>query len=602
MSYPGNPSLGQETKARILDTFHQTLELATRGRTQEAALGCDFILKMDPLFKPAAKLQSRLQGASGPIDVADLALESAASEALPVEEAVVAAEATIVEAATESAPAAIAAPPEAVPVIEAIPISDDGMAELPLVDAVGATQAPNTESQDRIGELLEEGQSRYDDGDFQAAIDAWSRIFLIDIENQEAARRIELARKLKDEQERRVDELFHEAVGHREAGRTAEARATLEKVLELNPQHLSAREVLDQLGDPSAIEAPPMPLAEGVSAEEAEAAGGLEALEAPAPSGAQVGEPAPPEESTGLEEEAGLFDPGDFEEGGEDVVSPPSRGGGIAVAKPQRSFRAIAAIGLVVILGGGYLLYSNRDRLFPNASEEVPAAAAPAAPDPIKVATRLHLDGDTQGAIDQLSELTEDHPSYARAQQQIALWRQSLPPEEESAEVPEESPDEGVDLELREELLEEARALYGRREYLRAAKAFRRAERIQPLDGAASDLFQDTKRQLLPIASQIDLFQQREWERLLPTLWRMLEAEPANRDIRLLLADSYFNLGVMDLRRNSPSKALEKFKETTQLIPDDQDGARLLKFAEAYTGREIDALYRVFVKNLEFRR
>ena len=48
MSYPGNATLSQEIRQRILTTFEQTLSMAGEGKRQEAMLGCDFILRLDP--------------------------------------------------------------------------------------------------------------------------------------------------------------------------------------------------------------------------------------------------------------------------------------------------------------------------------------------------------------------------------------------------------------------------------------------------------------------------------------------------------------------------------------------------------------------------
>src|SRR4030095_14137471 len=72
MSYSGNPSLSSEVKQRILNTFDQTLELAREGNRQEALLGCDFVLRMDPQFQPAQLLQERLKSSAGPVAVDDL--------------------------------------------------------------------------------------------------------------------------------------------------------------------------------------------------------------------------------------------------------------------------------------------------------------------------------------------------------------------------------------------------------------------------------------------------------------------------------------------------------------------------------------------------
>src|SRR4051812_10607144 len=72
MNYSGSSSLSSEVKQRLLSTFEQTLELARDGNRQEALLGCDFVLRMDPQFEPAHVLQERLRASAGPVDVHDL--------------------------------------------------------------------------------------------------------------------------------------------------------------------------------------------------------------------------------------------------------------------------------------------------------------------------------------------------------------------------------------------------------------------------------------------------------------------------------------------------------------------------------------------------
>src|SRR6185436_5525717 len=83
MSYSGNPSLSAELKERILGTFQQTLDLARQGSRQEALLGCDFVLRLDPQFEPARRLQERLKAGSGPLTPAELAQVLPGQPALP---------------------------------------------------------------------------------------------------------------------------------------------------------------------------------------------------------------------------------------------------------------------------------------------------------------------------------------------------------------------------------------------------------------------------------------------------------------------------------------------------------------------------------------
>src|SRR5688572_28133618 len=72
MSYAGNPALAPEVRSRIVETFRHTLDVAGRGSLEEARLGCDFILQLDPLFAPAQTLSERLRAAAGPVPVEDL--------------------------------------------------------------------------------------------------------------------------------------------------------------------------------------------------------------------------------------------------------------------------------------------------------------------------------------------------------------------------------------------------------------------------------------------------------------------------------------------------------------------------------------------------
>ena len=81
MRYVGNASLSEQIQERILTTFQQTLSLAQEGNSQEALLGCDFVLRLDPLFEPARQLQTRLNEGEGPIEVDDLSAAVATESA-----------------------------------------------------------------------------------------------------------------------------------------------------------------------------------------------------------------------------------------------------------------------------------------------------------------------------------------------------------------------------------------------------------------------------------------------------------------------------------------------------------------------------------------
>src|SRR4029079_11067596 len=98
-----------------------------------------------------------------------------------------------------------------------------------------------------VAELRDDRHGPFARGAPQGALDAWSRIFLIDIDHQEAAHRIERARTAKAEQERQVEQAYHEALAQAQSGDVDGAKATLAEVLDKQPNHVAARDALGKL-------------------------------------------------------------------------------------------------------------------------------------------------------------------------------------------------------------------------------------------------------------------------------------------------------------------------------------------------------------------
>ncbi len=82
--YPGNSTLPNEVRARVLATFRQTLDLYNQGSLDDVIVGCDFLLKMDPLFEPAKQLREKAKNPAAPVDLQAL-MTFAAQGAPPVE-------------------------------------------------------------------------------------------------------------------------------------------------------------------------------------------------------------------------------------------------------------------------------------------------------------------------------------------------------------------------------------------------------------------------------------------------------------------------------------------------------------------------------------
>ena len=799
MNYPGNPTLGDEVRQRILDTFAQSLELAETGRPQEAALGCDFILELDPQFKPATQLKDRLASGDGQglddlrayvggesaasadddlfdldsLDLPDLdapeppapfapapapaaepgpaagglaaelgkllaardfqgvldraaqvhdqivaspelrgTVEAAQSrlEAQPYVESFLkdagaalrtgdgerarvaldkarsldashpliselelayqrAAEPqsagpassvssvsagldadagtgepefdlgaegdafdlsldTDDESTTDDAededlfagfempdlddqdliapPPSAAAPPAAEPAPDSLEL-DAPPSELPdlssaLSGGVGAASPGGGESDDRIGQLLAEGQEAADRGDYQTAIDAWSRIFLIDVDHEEAARRIEDARRQKAEREREVEEVFHDGLDALERGEKDQAKAQFQKVLEVQPNHLAAREYLQQI----------------------EAGGPVTGLD---------------EQVAGVQDVAsglGNFDLSDLSGGGEtasseplkqEILVPPAPGekpdpsGGVASAyddaasgtpvvaprrvaagarSGRRSFLLIGGLVLVLVAVAAWFVLQNKERFFPNSTTDEAAATAAVSEgqSTLERAKALHEKGNTGMALAQLKRIRPDQPEYKEAQALISSWQEPAAPAPEKAAKPTVSPE---DMNRRQGLIDQAAAAYGRHEFLRALELYDAARGIAPLEGRDLDNFRQSATELEPLKRQIELFHEGEYEIIMPELWRMLEDDPANPDARQLLVSSYYNRGVRELQRGDAARAAAEFQEALSLAPDDEELQRHYLFAKTYEQRSKDLLYRIYVKYLQFR-
>lgn len=691
MSYSGNSSLSRDIQQRVLDTFEQTLNLAAEGSRQEALLGCDFVLRMDPQFEPARRLQDRLRASAGAIvDLDDLrpsappvtappdlfaSLDGLGLELpdLPPDSFAPDLRAEIsglleqrryqelMGLAQQHGPA-IAADPElqgllqvaqermeAEPYVQkftgqaraalqagqtaevsrlldkarALDPSHPALAEiesalhgagglgaipadvagfdlsfdspsLDLGSPAGATLpslggpdlfgGSSTDSDPRIQQLLDEGQRALNQGDPQAAIDAWSRIFLIDIDHPEAARRIESARKLKAESERQVEEIFHDGVARFEAGDREGARQIFQKVLEVQPGYAAAREYLQQIetGAPPAVRS----AGPSVAASAASAADTLLPMESLSP-------------IDDLKEEI-LVPPDPSEVAATERRAAP-KGGKARAGRARQMFVMVGSLVLLLVLAGGWYVFQNRDQFFPNSQTEGGPGAART--DPIAEAQALHASGKTPRAISLLRRLPPSDPQHQQAQALIAQWEATLEPEtapSAGTTAPAVTPAPAIPA-PQAALLNAARAALAEGSRLKAVAYFEQAAKMGKLGPEETALLASARQQLQPLSRQIDLFHQHEWDFILNDLWRMHEANPGDRDVRQLIVDSYYNLGVRDLQRSDPTKAEDKFKEALRLAPEDALLQRHHQFAQTYQDRPQDLLYRIYVKYLALR-
>lgn len=685
MSYPGNPALPPDVQARILQTYGQSLDLAAAGKLQEARLGCDFVLRLDPMFAPATKLQTRLADATGAITVDDLrpgafaeappefgelgdlpdleplpapgadtlrgqlqallaqrdlrgvlALAGAhqadvvadpdlrrmamqASERLEAEPLVLG----MVDAAQraldagdtdearrqlEQARALDADHPRVLSLEgrlgsddldlddEALPgfgaeLSDpadtgagasllDGVLDAPAfgldaepgldlesaAPALGAAppafdlglSSSSAEKDPRIRELLDEGQRAFEKGEFQAAIDAWSRIFLIDIDHQEANRRIEEARKRRAEGERVLESRLHDAESLVDQGDVVGARAMLQGILDQQPGYYAARELLERLENAEQEPATASPASPGArKASAAEAVLTEEILVPPEPGAAPRQRPSAPS-----------------------LPKPKAKSG-------RKLPMLIGAGLLVLVLAGGtaWWLMTRGDQVFPNTVEPVADDLSP-----IDRARALYDGGKPANAIALLKRVPEGDTHFQEAQQLLGEWEK---PAEPVGLEPEIDPAEIARL---EKLQNDARAAFAERRLLLAATLYDQLAETITLEPEDAERHKQAKVQREALAEVRRWLAEAEYEQAMPEIWRLYEEDNADRDLRDLLVTGYYNLALRDVQRGLFPKAIESLQEAEKLAPEDEGVSRLLAFARTYKDRSEDLLARIYTK------
>jgi tetratricopeptide (TPR) repeat protein len=603
-AYPGNLSLPREVREKILSTFRHTLDLFQDGKLDDCLIGCDFILKMDPRFTPARQLQEKAKNPRADVDLAALrAVLVADATAPPPATPPVArttAEVPLVPAGAPpvgspsgglgdlsldslsldgpvsdfgapSASGEFGLPFDrgAIPPAESMP----GLSQGPLADDPELAFASQPTVEEEIAILLKQGDEVRARGDRQQAIEIWSRVFLSDINNEEAAARIEATRQEMGADSQRVASALALGTESFARGDLDSARTQFDSILALD----------------ESAPATPLPPAPPATASSAAAAA-----------------PLPPHDLSAISASEDVL----AEE--MDQSGPPGRRSWTAVPRPvaetptkaaptdtlETKRPAFALGGRLALYAGALvlLLAAGAYFLFRGPAETAPAAPAEAGPS-LEHATALFREGKTEETAAELRRIPSGHPDYAKAQKLLASLSgpPAVNPPAGAAAPPPAAPvaATGVDPAALRAAAESALA---EKRYIEALKNFNLAAPHFPEDPAFSQQMAAASAKVSELTPAVKLYNDGEFETAIPMLWRIYQAGRDNQDARSYLLRSYFNQGISQLQNGLYEKAQESFGEVLAIDANDEEAARHRRFAERYRSGDLDLLGQIYVR------
>ncbi|HEV8117338.1 MAG TPA: tetratricopeptide repeat protein, partial [Thermoanaerobaculia bacterium] len=419
-------------------------------------------------------------------------------------------------------------------------------------------------AEQEIARLLVQGDEVSKKGDRQQAIEIWSRVFLIDINNAEAVTRIEKARQEMSEEGRLVGDLLKKGRDSFEAGDRDTARQIFLQAQALDPDEATARFYLERI--------------------EKEVPGSLPVPAAAAPRPAT---PTPHED--------------DFSRPATTApVMPAPRKAGLSINP-----RVLGVVGAFVVLTlvGVYFVFKGGGRAAPEPSAKIVASGS------LQRARDLVAKGKTEEARAELRRIGATDPDFDEARKMLSeiggkggaaasggKAAASVEPGAPSARV-ESSHAEADPARLRataEKALAEKRYIDALKNFNLAAPSYRDDPTFAKGQGLASD-------KVTALTPAVKFYNEGEYETAIPILWRIVQEDKENQDARSYLLRAYYNQGITQLQNGLYPKAAQAFGEALALDPNDAESARHKKFAERYQKGDLDLMGRIYVRHLNRR-
>lgn len=413
--------------------------------------------------------------------------------------------------------------------------------------AAAAGDSALSGNQQRIRDLLSRGGTAAAADDFAAAIDAWSRVFLIDPDHEEAHDRIEHIRHAKEQLERRIEPMLADARDAHEGGNDETARDFVNRVLELSPNHVDARRLSDALGSPKAAPAGMPELEDDLFSDDFAAT-------------ADFG--------------AGLSQPSTTLEGEWRTPKKPKR------RLPWQWWAAIGGAGVLVIAFSLWVA-SN---LMP---EKAPPEKRIDVVNRVLVqAAELYNKNQVEEAVVLLEQNSADDPFQSRIDKRLSEYRSKI-----ATPVPTPVP----------EGLAACRALLAEGRWMAAYQRVKAELRLFPNDPG----LESVRLEILEVEPEAAVLQgavaEGDFRAAIAVCRDLLEKRPDDAEVLDFYERTLFNAGMAELRAFNLPQSESYLMELAARQPEDLEVKRVLEFVETYKSRPVDMQLEIFVGSIPSR-
>ena len=427
------------------------------------------------------------------------------------------------------------------------------------------------DDQRKIEQYLADGDRAANAGNYQQAIDLWSRIFLIDVTNDEASSRIENAKAKRRENDAKVEALIAAGEKAFNSGDHNTARTQFEEALRLDPGNLTAHEFIQQItaAAPAPFETPfsapstrtetPAPKHGDIFDDEALLSGSYDSLKPP-----DLPPPAPVPAKKAA----------------------PAKAAAPATKRSASSGVLLTIVAVVVVAAAGWFLWSK----YMSKPSYDPAATQAIFVQANSLAKRERYDQ----AITILGNISPADPQHDKALEMIADLQHK---KAQAAQMVNGRPASVV----YEENVAAGRTAFDAHDYETAKTALDAAARIKPLTPDLAAMYTAASQQVSKLEVAKALFKERRYQDAVTNLDPLLQADPQNQSIRRMLIAAHFDLGATALQEERLPDAMREFDEVLKSDPNDELAKRSRTLAERYSGQPKDLLYKIYVKYLPLR-